>query len=147
MSHKLKHINLKTLDEIFDGDKEILSDSIDVFIEISGSYYSSLKEAYAAGDWDLLGKVAHKAKASVRTMGMNELGEHFNTLELNAKGLVYKKLQSKEKLSQEENKLLLYLKESDLTKGDKSIADKEFSIIEQTFHEAVNEIKNVKQNL
>ena len=80
-----KHIDLNYLKEMSDGDTELIREMIDIFITEVPTYLSLMKEHHQKEDWDALGKLAHKAKASASIIGMKQLTNELKNLELLAK--------------------------------------------------------------
>ncbi len=102
-----KHItNLSFLYEVAGNDKDILNDLINIFIEQSKEFIISITRSFENKNWYRLGAVAHKAKSSVRTMGMDELGNKLHQIEHLSKGNAKLLLQQKK-----DNGIALTLKE------------------------------------
>jgi hypothetical protein len=80
-------------------------------------------------------------------MGMVQLGDSFEKIEKNAKGLTFKNLMEKKDLNKEEEKLFTSIQRSGCTIGSENIINNEISFIKSSFHEAVNEIKHLKLEL
>lgn len=147
MDSNLKHIDINLLMDVFGGDEEIICESIEVFSEIANNYYTNIIDAHNLKDWILLGNTSHKAKASCRTMGMVQLGDSFEKIEKNAKGITFKNLMEKKDLNKEEEKLFTSIQRSGCTIGSENIINNEISFIKSSFHEAVDEIKHLKLEL
>lgn len=147
MNNNLKHIDINLLMDIFGGDQEIICDSIKIFSDVASDYYSTIIEAYNHKEWLLVGETSHKAKASCRTMGMTKLGKSFENIEKNSKGLIFQILKKKKELNKEEEKLFNSLQKSGYTQGNEKTINKEISLIKSIFHEAVNEIIKIEQEL
>jgi len=80
-----KFINTEYLNTVSAGDPEIISDIVVMFKDQSVEIYNEMKSSLAAGDFAMLGSLAHKAKSSVMIMGMNDLAAMLKTLEIQAK--------------------------------------------------------------
>ncbi len=80
-----EYINLNYLNEISEGDNQLISEMIDIFISEVPSYLKMMHKYQEDKDWDALGKLAHKAKASSSIMGMGQLTNELKDLELLAK--------------------------------------------------------------
>lgn len=81
-----KHINLTYLESISDGSKEMIEELISIFIEQIPEFTQDFKDGLAQKNWKKIAAVAHKAKSSVLSMGINELGnQDLKNLELVAK--------------------------------------------------------------
>ncbi len=111
-----KHItNLSLLYEISGDDKNILNELINIFIEQSKEFIISITNDFKNKNWDKLGAIAHKAKSSVRTMGMEDLGNKLNQIEHLSKGnarlLLQQKIDSGIALTLEEEKRWLEIKD------------------------------------
>lgn len=66
--------NLAYLNEITGGEPEVLKDFIQMFFDQLPEFREGLTSHLANKKWKELGELAHKAKSSVMTFGMNELG-------------------------------------------------------------------------
>ena len=78
----LKHINLDYLNEISSGDREMVLDMINIFISEVPVYLSRMNYLLKNKDWETLGKLAHKVKASASIMGMHQVADILKNLEL-----------------------------------------------------------------
>lgn len=86
MSIVFKEINLSYLESIADGDREIIKELIVIFLEQIPEFTEGMQSAFEKEDWRVLAGLAHKAKSSVLSMGMNDLGNiDLKNLELMAK--------------------------------------------------------------
>ncbi len=77
-----KVTNLSYLNEITGGESEILIDFIQLFFEQIPEFRDGLQEHLKNKNWRELGELAHKAKSSVMTFGMNDLGHNLKELQL-----------------------------------------------------------------
>jgi len=86
MPNPYKYINLEYLESITDGNNELVKELVNIFIEQVPEFNEGFEEGIEKGDWSLIAAVAHKAKSSVMSMGMDELGnKDLKNLELLAK--------------------------------------------------------------
>jgi len=79
--------NLAYLDEVTGGDPEITKEFIEMFFEQIIEFKTGLRNHLAQKRYKELGELAHKAKASVMTFGMNELGMQLKKLQLKTQKL------------------------------------------------------------
>lgn len=79
--------NLSYLQEITGGDPEIMKEFIQMFFEQIPEFRDGLSSHLANQKWKELGELAHKAKSSVMTFGMNELGYRLKELQLKTQRL------------------------------------------------------------
>ena len=111
MSTNNQVIDLTYLESIADGDSEIVKELIIIFLDQIDEFTGGLRNYFEAGDWRGIAALAHKAKSSVISMGMAELGNHdLKNLELIAKFFTIDELQNKGKLSDKEEDELNLLK-------------------------------------
>ena len=85
MSDNFQMINLDYLNEISEGNDDLMNDLVEMFFEQVPDYQKSLNDLYQKKDWLNLGKIAHKAKSAILMVGMNDLAEKLKKLEENAK--------------------------------------------------------------
>lgn len=79
-------INLSYLEEVADGDTELIKELINIFIDQLPEFIDGFDEGVQESDWLKIAAVAHKAKSSVVSMGLKELGNvDLKNLELLAK--------------------------------------------------------------
>ncbi|ASB50798.1 Hpt domain-containing protein [Alkalitalea saponilacus] len=112
MSSKFQLIELSYLESIADGDNEILAELINIFLDQVPEYEDGFDTYFKEKNWKDLAALAHKAKSSVLSMGMENLGnEDLKNLELISKSFRIKELEEKNDLSEkEENEIKnLYL--------------------------------------
>ena len=79
------HINLEYIEMVSGGDREIVSELIDIFRQQRKEFYEEMLSLYAAKLYPQLGQLAHKAKSSVAIMGMEELAARMKHLEISAR--------------------------------------------------------------
>lgn len=80
-----KHINLEYLNEMSEGNQDLVRDLITMFIRQVPIFNDQLENYYQSGDYMSLGKLAHKIKSSVAMMGISELTTDMKVLEDMAK--------------------------------------------------------------
>lgn len=86
MTDQLDNIDLTYLKTISDGDEAIVKELIEIFIEQVPEFTIGLQDNFKLKNWNSIAALAHKAKSSVISMGMTELGEvDLKNLELLAK--------------------------------------------------------------
>jgi len=79
--------NLDYLKEITGGEPEIMQEFIQMFFDQLPEFRDGLTSHLANHKWKELGELAHKAKSSVMTFGMNELGYRLKELQLKTQKL------------------------------------------------------------
>ena len=104
-------IDLTYLESIADGDSEIVKELIDIFLDQIDEFTEGFENYFNDEDWRGIAALAHKAKSSVISMGMTELGNHdLKNLELIAKFLTINDLHHKKQLEVKEEEELNLLK-------------------------------------
>ena len=86
MSEK-KYTNLEYLTEITGGEPEIVKEFIQMFFDQLPEFRDGLRDHLANERWKELGELAHKAKSSVMTFGMEEMGHKLKELQLKTQQL------------------------------------------------------------
>jgi len=79
--------NLDYLNEITGGDPEITQEFIQMFFDQLIEFRTGMTNNLAEKKWKELGELAHKAKSSVMTFGMNDLGLRLKELQLKTQKL------------------------------------------------------------
>lgn len=79
--------NLDYIREIAGGEKEIMNEFIQMFFDQLPEFRNGLTSHLANKRWKELGELAHKAKSSVMTFGMNDLGHRLKELQLKTQKL------------------------------------------------------------
>lgn len=79
--------NLSYLTEITGGDPEVMKEFIQLFFDQLPEFKDGLTNHLANKKYKELGELAHKAKSSVMTFGMNELGYRLKELQLKTQKL------------------------------------------------------------
>ena len=93
MNNEYESIDLSYLRTISDGSEDIIKELIEIFIEQIPEFTEGIQEHFQKKEWIALAGLAHKAKSSVISMGMSELGEvDLKNLELIAKNRRIKEL-------------------------------------------------------
>ena len=80
----MAYTNLHYLKTITEGNKEILREMIEMFINQVPEFIENFKKYYDNKQYSALGKEAHKAKSSLQIMGMSELEKEMKTFQLKA---------------------------------------------------------------
>lgn len=78
-------IDLTYLREMSGGNKELAKEMIEIFVSQVEEFKVILQEHYDKQEFELLGKLAHKAKSSISIMGLEDLAKDLKKLELLAK--------------------------------------------------------------
>lgn len=79
--------NLSYLNEITGGEPEIIKEFIEMFFEQIPEFRDGLRKHLNNKSYKELGELAHKAKSSVMTFGMNDLGTNLKKLQLKTQQL------------------------------------------------------------
>ncbi|MFV0553798.1 MAG: Hpt domain-containing protein [Mangrovibacterium sp.] len=82
-----RYTSLDYLNEMTGGDPDFTREMIDMFLLQIEEFRGELKEYYDAQKWKELGELAHKAKSSMLTFGMDELGWKLKELQLKTQRL------------------------------------------------------------
>jgi len=77
--------DLSYLQEMAGGNKMLILEMISIFKSQVAEFADEMDKLLGNKEYELLGKLAHKAKSSVAIMGMSDLAEDLKTLELLAK--------------------------------------------------------------
>jgi len=83
----MRYTNLDYLKEITGGESEVMKEFIQMFFDQFPEFIDGMKNNLAEKKWKELGEVAHKAKSSVMTFGMNDLGYRLKELQLKTQKL------------------------------------------------------------
>jgi HPt (histidine-containing phosphotransfer) domain-containing protein len=95
MTQDQKITDLSYLREMSGNDNDIIEEMIHIFIEQIPEFTNDISSNFEGQNWQGLGAVAHKAKSSVRTMGMEYMGDCLEQLEHFSKGNLKFELQIK----------------------------------------------------
>ncbi|MEL7589118.1 MAG: Hpt domain-containing protein [Prolixibacteraceae bacterium] len=79
--------DLSYLKEITGGETAIMKEFIELFLEQIPEFRNELRIHLQNRQWNELGKTAHKAKSSVMTFGLNDLGLHLKQLQIKTQQL------------------------------------------------------------
>lgn len=86
MTTKHQYIDLTYLESIAEGNQEIIGELIEIFLDQIPEFTLGMTRCFEQKEWKGLAALAHKAKSSVLSMGMNHLGEvELKNLELLSK--------------------------------------------------------------
>lgn len=77
--------DLSYLKSLSSNDNNFIREMADIFREQVGEYDTEMPELLSKKDYQMLSKVAHKAKSSVAVMGMNREADMLKELEIKAK--------------------------------------------------------------
>ncbi len=95
MNSNTKIIDLSYLKEMSGNNKDIMVEMVEIFIEQNPEFTEGIASHFKNRQWTELGAVAHKAKSSVRIMGMDEIGDCLEKIEHYSKGNQKVELQQK----------------------------------------------------
>jgi HPt (histidine-containing phosphotransfer) domain-containing protein len=99
MPNQYKCIDLSYLENIAQGDKDIIEELITIFLDQIPEFTEGLEKSFKEKRWLDIAAIAHKAKSSVISLGMEELGNRdLKNLELVAKELHVRDIRSKDNL-------------------------------------------------
>ncbi|MFV0289935.1 MAG: Hpt domain-containing protein [Mangrovibacterium sp.] len=82
-----RYTNLEYLNEMTGGDPDFTREMIEMFLLQIEEFRSELYDFYNTQSWKELGELAHKAKSSMLTFGMEELGWKLKELQLKTQKL------------------------------------------------------------
>jgi HPt (histidine-containing phosphotransfer) domain-containing protein len=78
-------IDLTYLKNMSGGDKELILEMIEIFKAQVNEFTKGFDEHYRKKEFELLGRLAHKAKSSISIMGLNDLAGELKDFENLAK--------------------------------------------------------------
>ena len=78
-------IDLTYLRNMSAGNKDLVIEMIGIFNNQIKEFVSEMEANYASGEFEKLGKLAHKAKSSISIMGLHDLAADLKILETIAK--------------------------------------------------------------
>ncbi|MEZ5001363.1 MAG: Hpt domain-containing protein [Bacteroidales bacterium] len=81
----MEKINVSYLEEVCGGDKEIITEMVNIFRDQIPEFIEGMRSHYEKEEFPELGLLAHKAKSSIAIMGMEDLALRLKELELKAK--------------------------------------------------------------
>ncbi|MCT4587857.1 MAG: Hpt domain-containing protein [Carboxylicivirga sp.] len=154
MPNPHSHIDLGYLESITDGSQDLIKELIEIFIEQIPEFVDGFEEGLTQKDWMKVAAVAHKAKSSVMSMGMQELGnQDLKNLELIAKLLRIDELNAMNNNSEESNELSKSIDgysedRKEWLKNNKNVECVEEIInrFNQTCEAAISELQEVIEN-
>lgn len=82
-----RYTNLSYINEITGGESEMTKEFILMFLDQMIEFKDGMNGFLAEKKWKELGELAHKAKSSVMTFGMNDLGHQLKDLQLKTQRL------------------------------------------------------------
>lgn len=77
--------DLSFLEEIADGNKEFLIESINMFLIQTPEIFNDISKSIAIQDWASTAALAHKVKSNLGFFGMNRIKDDIQEIEINAK--------------------------------------------------------------
>lgn len=86
IGHVYKHINLSYLEDISEGNIDLIKDLVEIFKSQVPEFVENMKKHNENKEYADLGAIAHRAKSSVAMMGITELEMEMKNLEILAKG-------------------------------------------------------------
>ncbi len=103
MTNQYECIDLSYLESIAEGDKSIVKELITIFLEQIPEFTEGLEKSFKEEQWLDVAAIAHKAKSSVISMGLEDLGnQDLKNLELLAKEMRVQQIKQKNSVSTEE---------------------------------------------
>jgi len=101
MNNKIS--NLSYLNNVTDGNKELLLEIMGLFLEQIDEFTIETKESLTAKDWLRLAAIMHKAKSSIKSFGAMQTAEIIEEIEFLSKGNVHEILKQKKNTGVELN--------------------------------------------
>ncbi len=86
MQSSEQDFDLSFLEEIADGNKEFLVESIDMFLVQTPEIFDQISKAIASADWVTTASLAHKVKSNLGFFGMDRIKNEMQEVEMSAKG-------------------------------------------------------------
>lgn len=80
-------VDLTYIRDVAGGNKELMRELVGIFLSQLPEFERTLDEALAERRWIDVAAVAHKAKSSIVSMGMNDLGLLLKRLEMTCKNI------------------------------------------------------------
>ena len=113
MEEKYKYVDLSYLEGIADGDKSIVKELVEIFLDQMPEFTDGFDESLKDKNWLKIAAIAHKAKSSVVSMGMNDLGNNdLKNLELLAKQLRVIELKRKDSITEAQKDEIIVLEKN-----------------------------------
>jgi len=85
MEKKYKYIDLTYVNEIAEGNNELIQELIGIYKSQVDEYIVDFHKYLETQNWDSLGALAHKSKSSAAVMGLHSLAIDLKELEILAK--------------------------------------------------------------
>jgi len=85
VSPEEKLYNLAMVEAISGGDNDFVTRMVQLFLDTIPDSLREMRESAEAGRWDMLGKLAHKMKSTIDSMGIVRLKQVVRTIENNGK--------------------------------------------------------------
>lgn len=85
MKQKYQYIDLTYVNEIAEGNNDLIVELIDIYKSQVDEYILEFKKYLETENWLSLGALAHKSKSSAAVMGLNSLATDLKELEILAK--------------------------------------------------------------
>ncbi len=106
----MKYVDLTYLEGIADGDTSIIKELVEIFLDQMPEFTDGFDQYLKEKDWLKIAAIAHKAKSSVVSMGMQELGNiDLKNLELLAKQMRINELNDKEIITESQKEEIITL--------------------------------------
>ncbi len=103
MPNAYKWINLSYLESIAEGDRDIIHQLVTIFLDQIPEFTEGFDKNFSEKNWRQIAAIAHKAKSSVLSMGMEDLGnQDLKNLELIAKQKWIEEIRAQENLTPSE---------------------------------------------
>ncbi|TLX78294.1 Hpt domain-containing protein [Labilibacter sediminis] len=100
MAEEYNYIDLSYLEGIAEGDKDIIKELVEIFLDQMPEFTDGFADNVRDKNWVQIAAIAHKAKSSVVSMGMEELGNvDLKNMELLAKQLRIIELNAKDSIT------------------------------------------------
>lgn len=77
--------DLTMVQSVSGGDEGFIKKMVALFIETVPQNVQDMKKALNEGNWDQVGKTAHKLKSTIDSMGIKSIRQEIRTVEANAK--------------------------------------------------------------
>jgi HPt (histidine-containing phosphotransfer) domain-containing protein len=78
-------VDLTYLKNMSNGNKDLILEMIGIFKSQVSEFSQDMDEYFRSNQFELLGRLAHKAKSSISIMGLNDLAMELKTFEILAK--------------------------------------------------------------
>jgi len=139
-------IDLSYLKSIADGDDSIIIELVNIFLEQIEEFTECFETHFVNKEWKNISGLAHKAKSSVISMGMTELGEvDLKNLELISKFLLIKELKNKSDLSDKEKEDIINMEKSFSKYPESKLFWANENSTEEVVYSIISKFKNICQ--